>query len=59
MKKFDRYSIRGIIFSVLGFAGIGYELLSSRSREAFVILMYGFDVLMGVLLIFLIHEHKD
>ena len=58
MKKFDRYSIRGIIFSTLGVAGIVYEVFY-RSREVFVIVLYGVVVLIGGLLIFRIREHQD
>lgn len=57
MKKFDRYSIRGIIFMTLGLAGICYELFSSRPKELFVIILYGFVVSIGLLLIFRIKDH--
>jgi hypothetical protein len=59
MKKFDRYSIRGIIFTAIGLAGIGYELLSSRSSELFVIILYGVVVSIGLLLIFRIKEYES
>jgi hypothetical protein len=59
MKKFDRYSIRGIIFTAIGLAGIGYELLSSRPSELFVIILYGVVVFIGLLLIFRIKEYKS
>jgi len=58
MKAFDRYSIRGIIFTVLGLAGIAYELFSSRPKELFVVVLYGVVVFIGVLLIFHIKEHE-
>ena len=58
MKKFDRYSIRGIIFSTLGVTGIVYEVFF-RSREVFVIILYGVVVILGGLLIFRIKEHQD
>jgi len=58
MKKFDRYSIRGFIFTVLGLAGIGYEMFSSRPKELFVVILYGFVVCFGLFLIFHIKEHK-
>ena len=52
MKAFDRYSTRGVIFSVLGMAGIAYEVFSSRPKEAFVIILYGFVVILGLWLLF-------
>ena len=56
MKRFDGYSIRGIIFAILGLAGIGYEFLSSRPRAIFVVVLYSFVVILGVLLFFVIKE---
>lgn len=57
MKAFDRYSIRGIVFSVLGIAGMAVELLSTRPAELFVILLYGFVVLLGLWLLFFKVDH--
>ena len=58
MKTLDRYSIRGIIFTALGLAGIAYELFSSRPKEFFVVVLYGVVVFIGALLIFRIKEHE-
>ena len=56
MKKFDKYSVRGIIFTILGLAGIAYELFGSKAREAFVVVLYSVVVVMGILLLFRIKE---
>jgi len=58
MKKFDGYSIRGVIFSVLGLAGIGYELFSSRPKEIFVVLLYSVLVFFGSLFLFFITDRE-
>lgn len=54
MKRFDGYSIRGVVFGILGLAGLGYEIFSSASRSIFVIVLYSFVVILGVLLCFVI-----
>ncbi len=59
MKPFDRYSIRGIIFSTLGLLGMGYELIFSQRGELFIILLYGVIVFIGLMLIFRIREYKE
>jgi predicted membrane channel-forming protein YqfA (hemolysin III family) len=56
VKKFDKYSVRGIVFTILGLAGITYELFGSKAREALVIILYSVVVLMGILLLFRIKE---
>ena len=58
MKKFDRYSIRGVIIVVISLAGIGYELFSSRSIEILIIGLYSFLLLIGVLLLFIIKDRE-
>ena len=58
MKAFDRYSIRGIVFSALGTAGIVSELLFRGPKEVFVLILYGFVVLMGLWLLFFKEDHK-
>lgn len=58
MKKFDRYSIRGIVFTALGLTGIGYELFSSRPKEMFVVILYSVVVFVGILLLFFIKDRE-
>jgi len=59
MKRFDGYSIRGVIFGILGLAGLGYEVLSPAPRAIFVIVLYSFVVILGVLLCFVIKAPSD
>lgn len=56
MKKFDGYSIRGLIFFTLAIAGIVYELFFKEITEWIVIILYGTIVFLGVLLITLIKK---
>lgn len=58
MKAFDRLSIRGVVFSVLGLAGIAYEVFT-RPAELLVVLLYGFVVLLGMWLIFFKSEERE
>ena len=53
MKRFDGYSIRGIIFSVLGAAGLVYEVIREPT-EWWVMLLYGGIVVLGLCLIFVL-----
>ena len=52
MKKFDGFSIRGIVFLALGLAGIGYETIFSKPGELLIIVLYGVVVVIGLWLIF-------
>jgi hypothetical protein len=52
VKRFDRYSIRGVIFSTLGVAGIVYEVLFAPPVEVFVVVLYSMIVLLGLWLVF-------
>ena len=56
MKRFDKMSIRGVIFIIVGLAGIAYELFSVRRAELWVIGMYGFVFCLGISLIFFIKD---
>ncbi|MBN2030252.1 hypothetical protein JW824_08400 [bacterium] len=58
MKKFDRYSIRGVVITLIAFLGIGYEMMISQSKEIFVIILYTVVVFIGFLLLFIIEEPK-
>ncbi len=40
LKKKDRYAIRGFIASVLGFVGIGVEVLFRSPPDLVVVLLY-------------------
>ena len=59
MKRFDSMSVRGVIFSVLGLAGMGYELCISSRGELWVVGMYGLVFSLGLGLIFFIKDRKE
>ena len=59
MKKFDRYSIRGIIFSTLALVGMLYELILSKPSELIVLILYALVIVLGLLLIFIIKYPKE
>jgi hypothetical protein len=59
MKKFDRYSIRGIICIALGVIGMGYEVFFSMVKEVFLIVMYSIVIGIGVLLLFVVRNKKS
>jgi len=56
MKKFDGYSIRGLIFSMLAIGGIVYEYYFKEVTEWIVIVLYGTIILTGILLITVIKK---
>jgi hypothetical protein len=56
MKKFDRYSTRGLILTVISTAGIVYEVFFSSLVEAFVIGFYGLVLVLGLFLLFIIRD---
>jgi predicted membrane channel-forming protein YqfA (hemolysin III family) len=59
MKKFDRYSIRGILFSALAGLGILYELILSETAEWVVVVLYSLVAILGMMLIFIIKYPKE
>jgi hypothetical protein len=56
MKSFDRYSIRGIVISLICLAGIVYEVFFSSHKELFVIVLYTLVLLLGLALLFYIKD---
>ena len=56
MKSFDRYSVRGLVMTVAGLAGMIYEIVRPRPAETFVLIMYGVVLSLGQALIFFIRE---
>jgi hypothetical protein len=59
LKKFDGYSIRGILFSALALLGILYELILSETAKWAVVLLYSLVVILGMALIFIIKYPKE
>lgn len=58
MKKFDRYSIRGVVITVIALLGMGYEIIISQSKDIFVIVLYGAVLFIGFLLLFVMKDRK-
>jgi hypothetical protein len=56
MKKFDGFSVRGLVFFVAGLAGIVYELFFSKPSELIIIVLYGIVVFIGLWLVFMKQE---
>ena len=59
MKRFDGFSIRGLVFSVLALAGMGYELFFSSRRELWIVAMYGLVLCLGLVLIFFVKDREE
>ena len=56
MKKFDRYSIRGLIMSMISAAGMVYELFFSIKIDALVVVLYGLVFIFGLFLLLMIRD---
>jgi hypothetical protein len=59
MKKWDRYSLRGVIIMVVGLAGIVFEIGFSQEKSLFVILLYSVIVVFGGFLLLVIKEYIE
>lgn len=57
-KKFDKFSVRGIIYSLIALAGISYELFLSVETRPFLIVMYGIGLGIGLLCLLFINEEN-
>jgi len=55
----DKFTLRGIIYTVIGLLGIGYEFIFSRSTRPIVVLLYLGIIGIGLICIFLIKEKKS
>ncbi|UCE05122.1 MAG: hypothetical protein JSW07_16085 [bacterium] len=53
-QKFDKFSIRGMVYTGIALLGIGYELIFSRDVRPFLIIMYSVVVVIGVMYIWFI-----
>lgn len=59
MKKFDRYSIRGVVIIIIALLGMGYEMIFSQSKEIFVMILYAIVLFIGLLLLVIIEDRKN
>ncbi len=57
--RYDKYTVRGGIYFIIGVLGILYEVLFKNPPETIVILLYFVIIGIGVISITKINEHKD
>ena len=54
--RFDKASVRGVVFSTIAALGIIYEILFSAETRPFLIIMYSIVIAIGGLYIFFIED---
>ncbi len=52
----DKFTVRGLIYSIIGTLGISYELIFRKPPEIIVILLYLAIIGIGLVAIFLLKE---
>ncbi len=57
--SYDKYTVRGGIYFIIGLLGILYETLIKSPPETIVILLYIAIIGIGVISITKLKEHKD
>jgi len=57
-EKFDKCSIRGIVYAGIALLGIGYEIFFSSEARPFLIIMYSLVVGVGGIYILYIKESE-
>lgn len=55
----DRFTVRGLIYSGIAGVGLGYELFFVNPPRLFPVVMYSIVILIGLILIFFVHENKE
>jgi len=55
-KKFDKFSVRGVVYSCLAIAGMGYELYFREPVRVFLILGYGVVLFVGIVCLLFLEE---
>ncbi len=58
MKKWDGYSWRGVLITVVSLAGSAVEILRRRPAEPFVIVLYSLVAALGILFLLVIRKPK-
>lgn len=58
-EKFDKYSIRGIVYAGIAILGIGYELLFSKEFRVLLIIGYSIVVAIGIMYIWYIKPYES
>jgi hypothetical protein len=54
----DRFTLRGLIYSAISVAGIGYELFFSHPVRPLLIIGYVFVIGIGMIYIFILKDKK-
>jgi hypothetical protein len=55
-KKFDKFSVRGIVYSCLAIAGMSYELFFREPVRIFLILGYSVVLFVGIVCLLFLEE---
>jgi len=58
-ESMDRFTLRGICYATLSGLGLGYELFFVPQPRLFLLVMYSIVVIVGMVLIFFVHETED
>ncbi len=58
-EKFDKYSIRGMIYAGIAVFGIGYELIFSKEIRPFLIIGYSIVFIVGIIYVWYIKPYKQ
>lgn len=58
-EKFDKHSIRGMVYAGIALLGIGYELFFSKEIRVLLIVAYGIVVVAGIMYIWYIKPYEQ
>ena len=58
-EKFDKYSIRGMVYAGISILGIGYELIFSKEARIMLIIAYSIVAIFGMMYIWYIKPHEQ
>ena len=58
-EKFDKYSIRGMVYAGISILGISCELIFSKEPRIMLIIAYSIVVVVGMLYIWYIKPHEQ
>jgi hypothetical protein len=57
-EKFDKYSIRGMVYAGISILGLGYELIFSKEIRVMLFIAYTIVVAFGIMYIWYIKPHE-
>lgn len=58
-EKFDKYSIRGMVYTGISILGIAYELFFSKEIRVMLIIAYTIVIAFGIMYIWYIKPHEQ